>query len=228
MAKTIEDLFFYLVSFFDLLVILLLIIFNKKIKGNTIFGLILGYCLLNSSCNIIPKYLLPTDFYYPILVFFTATEYLIFAYLFSLLLKNKKFQKAILILSILFLFVVILNYNSGKSQAIDSLPIGIETILILIYSFYFLYEQMNIVDDSFIYNRFQFWIVIGLMVYLGGSFFIYIFANTVDDKILDSYWFLTYVFYIIKNIFFIIAMVLHLKETKLKRTQIHRLQPYLN
>ena len=45
------------------------------------------------------------------------------------------------------------------------------------------------------------------MIYLAGSFFIYVFAKQVDKEILNQYWFLTNVFYIIKNIFFAIGIL---------------------
>jgi hypothetical protein len=59
---------------------------------------------------------------------------------------------------------------------------------------------MNNVDDQFIYNKFPFWVITGMLIYLAGSFFIYVFAAQVDKAILEEYWFLTNAFYFLKNI----------------------------
>jgi hypothetical protein len=85
---------------------------------------------------------------------------------------------------------------------------------------------MNEMEEIFIYNTYQFWIIIGFMVYLGGSFFIYIFANVVTAKTRHQFWFLTYVFYIVKNILFTIGLFyLGQKSKSLKHNKVYS---YLN
>ena len=226
MAKTIEDLFFHLVTVFDFLVVVLIFLFFAKLKNKKIFWLVIGHCTLNSTCNFLQTNVVQENYMYMVLVSFTFIEYMILAYFFASIIKNKNFRILILIFSIVFTIVVALNYNAGKKQSIDAVPIGIETILVLVYSFYYLYEQTNILDGSLIYNRFHFWIVLGAMVYLGGSFFIYIFFNQAEGHIMDDFWFLTYLFYIVKNIFFIIAI---LQDTKRSSTTPFKgLSPNLN
>jgi hypothetical protein len=227
MTKTIENLSFYLIYVFDLLIIIqVLFLFSKKIDRK-ILWLLFVYCVVNSSCNLIQTlFTFRHSGEYLILLGFTLIEYFILALFFVLITNNKKFHKVIYLFSSLFLVIVLLNYDSGKSQSIDSVPIGVETILVLIYSFYYLYEQMNIIDNSFIYNRYHFWMVIGVMTYLGGSFFIYIFTNQARSEVLDDYWFLTYIFYIVKNIFFFIGLSIYSKPT-IESTH-KKLKPYLN
>jgi hypothetical protein len=225
MAKTIENLFFYAVFAFDLLIVLQILIVSQKKIDKKILFLILAYCCLNSTVNFFQSSL-PKNSEYLILVFFTIIEYLIFTLCFFLIIKSKKFPKIILLLSILFLAIVAFNYETGKLQRIDAVPIGVECIIIFLYCFYYLYEQMNIMEDSFIYNRYHFWIAMGIMIYLGGSFFIYIFTNQAHYNILSDYWFLTYVFYIIKNIFFSIGISLYTK--KFKKPIQNSLRPSLN
>ncbi|HEX2608898.1 MAG TPA: hypothetical protein VHK91_16050 [Flavisolibacter sp.] len=223
MTKTIEDLFYYLVFLSDFLIIVQVLFFSQKVKNKRILWLIAAYCCLNSLSNYTTTTATSTISYYS-LAFFTIAEYLVFAYFYFTVIKSSLFRKLILIFSIIFSIVVIINYLQRYGQAIDSVPIGIETILILLYSFYYLYEQMNDLSDSFIYNRYHFWLAIGIMVYLGGSFFIYIFADTIDRTILNDYWFLTYAFYIIKNIFFLIGFASY-NNTKPNKNQ---LRPSLN
>jgi hypothetical protein len=100
-------------------------------------------------------------------------------------------------------------------KGIDSIPIGVETIIILIFSFYYLYERMNDTTTLFIYNTYQFWIVLAIVLYLAGSFFIYIFASYLrnNDEI-SKYWIITNIFSILKNIFFAIAVYINAKPSK--------------
>jgi hypothetical protein len=65
-----------------------------------------------------------------------------------------------------------------------------------------------------IYNRYHFWIVCAFMIYLSGSFFIYIFANQVDQNTLNIYWMFTNVFTILKNVFFSISILVFRKRTR--------------
>jgi hypothetical protein len=63
-----------------------------------------------------------------------------------------------------------------------------------------------------------------MVIYLSGTFFIYIYVDTVTMKELAKFLFLTYVFYIIKDIFFIIGIIVHSKKTPEKRSSL----PYLD
>jgi hypothetical protein len=225
MAKTMGDLFFYLTFLFDFLLIIQVLFYSNKRITSKVLWLFFSASCMNSVCNYIQPEI-SHSYEYLFLVCYTIVEYSVFAYFFSLVINNKIFQKVILLFSVIFLAVVILNYNAGKNQRIDSFPIGVETIIVLIYSFYYLYEQMNIVDETFIYERFHFWMVIGIMIFLSGSFFVYIFANQVDYQILLDYWFLTYLFYVIKNAFVIIGIYLYAKEKKLKG--VNKFRPYLS
>jgi Co/Zn/Cd efflux system component len=95
---------------------------------------------------------------------------------------------------------------------IDAIPIGVESILILVFSFYFFFEQLKRVTTP-IYENYFFWMVIGLIFYLAGSFFIYILSSTITNKELRNYWFLTYIFDIVKNIFFVFATIIFLRQS---------------
>jgi hypothetical protein len=110
---------------------------------------------------------------------------------------------------VLFSIFLTLYYLNVKVKRIDSIPIGIEAILILVYSFYYLFEQMKDTDTLFVYSRFTFWVILGMMLYLAGSFFIYIFASQLDPKEIAKYWSFTNIFSIIKNILFALAIFIN-------------------
>lgn len=154
--------------------------------------------------------------------FFTFVEYSLFAFALYTLIKNAAFKKIILISCVAYLVFWIIYNFFFKSPGIDSVPIGIETILILVYSFYFLFEQMNDTSNLFIYSKYSFWVIFGILLYLAGSFFIYIFSNQLlsegkSDEV-AKYWVFTNIFSILKNIFFVIAIILNAKEADPKKT----------
>jgi hypothetical protein len=83
---------------------------------------------------------------------------------------------------------------------------------------------MKDTENLFIYSRFSFWIILGMMIYLAGSFFIYIFATQfyLDEKTLAKYWIFTNIFSILKNIFFTIAIFINAySQDKVKKKSVN-------
>jgi hypothetical protein len=227
MAQTIENLFFYLANFSDVLIIIIFFIFLKKFKREKS----LWFILLVSIFSLLINYSIELELFSAHLglfyCLFTFFEYCFFTCFLYLNISNRKFKNLMLISSGLFItFLIFYYYSQVIFTNVDSVPIGIETILILIFSFYYLYEQMNDAANQFVYNKYPFWIISGFMVYLAGGFFIYVFANQVDRTTLDEFWFLTPVLYFIKNILFTVGIFIFIKQPKNPSTQ--KLRPYLN
>ena len=214
MTKTIENLFVFLLYFSDFSIILLFLIYNNKNKKEKSLLAISLYCLVDILINYTTQLFTSHLVTYIAYTFFTSFEYLVFAWCFWNFIQNQRFRKAIVIVSTLFILFLIIYYSTTKPRSIDSVPIGMETILVLVYSFYYLFEQLNNSQTLFIYNKYHFWIVTGIMIYLSGSFFIYIFANQIDRNLLMRFWFLTNAFYVLKNVFFAIGIVINIKQQK--------------
>jgi len=225
MTETIESLFIYLLFITDFFIIALFLFFFKIAKKEKPLVLIVIYCIIDFIVNFILEFA-PINNIYLLYSFFTLAEYLIFAFFLSLVIKSKGFKKIIVSCSLAFCAFLIIYTYTTTIRTLDSIPIGIETILILIYSFYYLYEQINDTNNLFIYNTYPFWVVTGIMIYLAGSFFIYVFASHVNKETLMKYWFLTNVFYVVKNILFAIAILIHVKQSKNPHPA--KLRPYLN
>jgi hypothetical protein len=139
---------------------------------------------------------------------FTVVEYITFALVFLFSIEKKEFKQLIIGLSIGFItFQVLFTFNSGHSH-LDSVPIGIETILIFVYSFYFLYQEFKKESQLLLKNS-MFWIAIGIVFYLAGSFFFNILANHMTYLELDQYWFYSYIFDIIKNILITMGLLMY-------------------
>jgi hypothetical protein len=226
MAKTIENLFYWLAFATDALIIfwILLIYSQSKRLGST--WLLLIYTLVNLAINALVELFHPKSVY-TIYTGFTLIEYLLFSLFIFSFTKNLFFRKLIIVLCILFSLALPTYYITTGQHFLDSVPIGVETIFILLFSFYYFYEQMNDIENHYIYNRFHFWIVTGMIIYLSGSFFIYIFANHVDRELLFKYWFLTYIFYVLKNILFIAGITIYGSSLS-KHKPLKELHPYLN
>jgi hypothetical protein len=214
MTKTIENLFLYLSVSSDILIIFLFLLNYKTVKKEKGINVILIYCASSIILNYVGEELLSIKYKYIFYTSYTLVEYLMFTSFLWIGIKSKNLKKIISLLSITFIVFIGTYLIIARHQKIDSISIGIETILILVYSFYYLYEQMNNTDNLFIYNKYEFWVIIGFLIYLAGSFFIYIYANQLDPKFIYNYWFLTNIFYIIKNVLFAIGIHTYVKNDR--------------
>ena len=227
MAKTIDDLFVYLRIVSDILLILgILLLYKGKLRRISGTLPILLYCIYNVIFFFLEERITNRTIGIVIYSSYTLIEYAAFAYFILLFVKNAAFKKFMIISSILFILSIITIIAFTEFKIIDTIPIGLETILILIFSFYYLYEQMGDLGSEYIYNKFPFWVISGMLIYLAGSFFIYVFAGRVDTAILKEYWFLTNAFYFLKNIIIAIGLYMLIKKPKTQHPK--ELYPYLN
>lgn len=182
------------------------------------------YLLFDFAINLSLLNFIPFKYHnntYPV---FTFIESLFFAGFFYSIIKKKSLKKLIVTITIIFSISLIVYYYYSylllqSPLALDSIPIGIETILIFVFSFFYFFEQMNDTTNLFIYSKPSFWAVLGILLYLSGSFFIYIFANQIDFKDLGKYWIITNIASIIKNIFFAVAIYIQANQSSKKSSK---------
>ena len=108
---------------------------------------------------------------------------------------------------------------------LDSLAIGIETIIVFVYNFYYLYQEFRNPQSLSIVKNPMFWVVSGMIFYLAGSFFFNILANHFSEVEWNKYWYYSYSFDIIKNVLFAIAITFFAKQN---RKNIKEITPYLD
>lgn len=144
---------------------------------------------------------------------YTFLEYSFFAYIFWAILRNKKLKNLIIVFSIAFLIFQLVYVFTAKTLLLDSIPIGIETILILIYIFFFFYEFSKNLNSLYIYNHYCFWIAVGILIYLGGSFFFYLSINQLNKEERTFFGNLTFVAEIIKNVLFSVALFMYARNS---------------
>ena len=116
-----------------------------------------------------------------------------------------------------FLFLVfyaLTSFGKENTKLFDPIQIGVETILILVFSYYYLYERMNDTSTLFIYSTYAFWIMLGIVLSLSGSLFVYIFTNYLSKEDLRQFWALTNFLSILRSIFFTVAIYINAKPPK--------------
>jgi hypothetical protein len=128
----------------------------------------------------------------------------------------------------MFIIFQIAYVTSTAHKRLDSIPIGIETILLFLYIFYFFYEFSKQIKDTFIYNHYTFWIAVGILIYLGGSFFFFILVNELDKNQRDNFGILTYIAEIIKNLLFAFSIFIYKKFSTNKIHNLHKNIPNLD
>lgn len=138
---------------------------------------------------------------------YTFLEYSVFTFIFWSIVKQPKIKMLIIGLSALFLLFHIYYLFSRISGRMDTIPVGIETILILFYTFFYFSYILRHGRSLNIYAEPTFLLVVGILLYLGSSFFFNILVNHLSQEQVDNYWHLTYIPEIIKNILFSIAII---------------------
>jgi hypothetical protein len=212
--------------YIDLLPILLFIfiVFKGKKKINKGLWVIFFYCVFVALNDNIFFRIISDDYFDYVLSTFTLVEFLAFSTFLWVSTNNPIFKKVLVASSILFSLFIGIYFLRVEFDFIDSIPIGVETILVIGFSVYFLYEQVNN-SNNLLYNTAEFWIITGFLIYLAGSFFIYIYANHVPKEELKQFWFVTFIFGILKNIFISIAFLVASRKPKIQNPTDY--QPFL-
>ena len=202
--------------------LILFLLFYPVTKKQKALWPIIIFSILTIANFFVEDYVPRQTVYQKIFIGFTTFyEYLLFAIFLGNSINNRKFKRVIIASSILFVVFLILYHTNANFKWVDSVPIGFECILILIFSSYYFYEQVNNPNILFIYNDYKFWITTGIMIYLSGSFFIYIFANQLPQSEVNFYWSFTYILSGIMNILFSIGILLvGLKPKKKHQTKL--------
>lgn len=146
--------------------------------------------------------------------FYTFLEYVVFTSFIFLNISSRRIRTVLIILSAAFVIFQGVYLLNTSIKNLDTVAVGVETILLFSYVICFFHEQFKKPTNLSIYNHHCFWISVGILIYLGGSFFFYIMANHMTDAEIDRYWELTYIGEIIKNILFAYSIFLFVRQKK--------------
>ena len=147
---------------------------------------------------------------------FTVIEFTFLSYFFLLSFNNSRIKTTIKIIWLSFTAFACIDYFIlNKLESLDSFTIGIESMLLILFAIYFLYINLKDSVNFSIYSTFDFWIVITLLLYFAGTFFIYLLleSNKGNMEFRKIYVILNSSFNIIKNILFTIAICMKIKPT---------------
>lgn len=80
---------------------------------------------------------------------------------------------------------------------------------------YYFFDQLKQTNNLAIYTSINFWVIIAFLIYLSGTFFLYIYADAMlSDKVfLKIYLIINSSFYILKNVLLAIAMLMKPNNT---------------
>ena len=133
---------------------------------------------------------------------YTLLEFCFFSYIIWYSIRNKKLQRVVSISTILFICFHVSYFVISKPQKLDSIPIGVETIIILFLAFLYFQQFFKYNLNNNIYEYPSFWLVVGIIIYLGSSFFFNMLVNHISQEQFEKYWHYTYIPEILKNILF--------------------------
>lgn len=144
---------------------------------------------------------------------YTLLEYLTFSFILYKSINNKNFRKFIILCSCLFSVFLIFYYSNSEIIRIDSIPIGVESILLITFIVYFFYVYFSNLNNGLIYNNAYFWLITGILIYIGFTFFFNILANSLNKEHFDKYFYFSYLGDILKNILFSVAIIFFAKKS---------------
>jgi len=182
---------------------------NKNIQARVIFF----YCL----SSLISDFLINSSSdrsIFLILSVYTVVEYSFFSAFLYTVLENSKIKKTLIAISIIFIISCIFIFFNFRNTRFDSLPASLEAIVIITFTIYYLYEQNNKPQITFIYLSYTFWIIFAFLIYLSGTFFLFIKSSNLPDETRNSFWSINLVCNVLKNILFAVAFFMRKNNSK--------------
>jgi hypothetical protein len=141
-----------------------------------------------------------------ILDIFALVEFGFFSVLLYLCIKNTTFKKSIIAISVAnlcFEFYLLFAHKSSFEFWVALTT----AVLIVIYSIFFFYEEINSTENLLIYQSYRFWMIVGCIIYLSGTLFLFLLTSDIKDKQNSPSWIINILSEIIKNVFFSIAFI---------------------
>lgn len=190
-----------------LLPLLIFFLFFKRNKGWWAKALLfyIAVSFINDSILLYLDDLPDRRIIYILLSIFTILEYTVFTFFLYSIIEHKIFKTIVIYSSIGFYAFAIYYFLSSKGDSFDSLTASIESILIVMFCTFYLFDQLNKPQVVFIYQDPHFWFVVAFLVYLSGTLFLFIQASNLEKSVRDNFWKINLFSNIIKNILFAIA-----------------------
>jgi hypothetical protein len=137
---------------------------------------------------------------------FALCEFAFFSVLLYLCIKNKTFRKIIIAISAANLCFEFYLLYTNKPNFVFWVALT-TAVLIVIYSIFFFYEEINSTENLLIYQSYRFWMILGCIIYLSGTLFLFLLTADNKDKQHSPFYIINILFEIIKNVFFSISFI---------------------
>jgi hypothetical protein len=214
-----------------ILPILAFLFFFKKIRGWHLW-VIFFYCLYSFANDYFILDKVEKGLSIKIqLYIFTVIEYTVFAFFLGSILENELIKKILVGVSIAFVVFCFYQIYAQTIKVFDSLQTAMGAIILIAFCIAYLYEQINKPQLTFIYASPQFWMVMAILIFLAGTFFLFVFAANLPKEEARQYWIINHISNILKNILFSVAIVVYgkpPKTPKIQKPNEYDYQPYLN
>jgi hypothetical protein len=130
---------------------------------------------------------------------FTIIEFSLIALFFTSIIASSYYKRLIYVSMCLFYFLLIIDFFTNSFNKFDSLPTGIESILIILFCILLIFEKLNSENLHFNYTI---WISFALIIFFAGTFFLFILSqnNFNNTNFSDTYGYVVAIFNSIKNL----------------------------
>jgi hypothetical protein len=112
----------------------------------------------------------------------TIIEFSLLAYIFSLIIKSKAFQKISLFASIPFFILCLSDYISTSSPSIAYIPLLIECLFFIILILYFFFEKIKQDANEPLFITFIFWFAVAFLINFSGNFLLFVYSETSENE----------------------------------------------
>ena len=149
-----------------------------------------------------------------ILSAFTILEYSFFSIFIYSLVESAGARKAIIVISIAFIASSIFIFFNYQNTTFDAITASLEAVVLISFTIYLLYEQNNKPEISLIYLSYTFWITFAFLIYLSGTFFLFVQYSNLPEETQETFWSINLVCNILKNILFSVAFSMRKIDSK--------------
>ena len=153
---------------------------------------------------------------------FTIVEFSSFATFIYLSIANPKLKIISLVSIPFFIIIAILIYflSVAQKRSIDSYSITIEYILSIILTLFYFFEEIKNPKSTFIYSTYNFWFIVGILMYSTGTFFLFMYASDLFNEDWENWSIINFIFTIFKNSLFAIGVYIFKQEQENPHDQI--------
>jgi hypothetical protein len=137
---------------------------------------------------------------------FTVSEFVLTSIFFFYEFNRKGERILILVVGVLFLLVAAIDYLLQGVGKMDNLSMAIEAMVLVAYSVWLLFTTIRDTKYPNILDTTQFWFIAGILIYFGGSIFIFISSNYFSKEMITKMWSIHNLFTIVYNVLISIGL----------------------